>query len=218
MAPPERAALRMQAEVAEAAAGEPSSGPAPGCGMEHLVAAASAVIVAEMSRGQFLQHHSSRRVALAAALACAACNSDVLTELPATTTGVTEIVATMEIPFTTGEPDDSTTGTTMYIPPPYTCRDALQCLSQDCLIYLGMNPSPEPDLTPCKECIEPLTTEEWLFIFDLGECVGTYCAMQPVCAEGDPMKDSEACRACMLAGMGSVQGVPGCEAQAKACK
>jgi hypothetical protein len=186
--------------------------------MEHLVAAASAVIVAEMSRGQFLQHRTPRLVALAAALACATCNSDDLSEVPATTTGATEIVATMEIPFTTGEPDDSTTGTTMYIPPPYTCRDALQCLSEDCLIYLGQNPSPEPDLTPCKECIEPLTTEEWLFIFDLGECVGTYCAAKPECIDGDPMKDSDMCRLCVLAGMGNPNGVPGCEAQAKACK
>jgi hypothetical protein len=186
--------------------------------MEHLVAAASAVIVAEMFRGQFLQHRSPRLLALAAGLACATCNSDDLSEVPATTSGATEIVATMEIPFTTGEPDDTTSGTTMYIPPPYTCRDALQCLSKDCLLDLGQNPSPEPDLTPCKECIEPLTTEEWLIIFRLGECVGTYCAMQPVCTEGDPMKNSDECRACMLAGIGNPVGVAGCEAEAKACK
>lgn len=186
--------------------------------MEHLVAAETAGNVAEMSRAAFLQHLPPRLVALAAALACASCNSDDLSQVPGATTGTTEVDPTELPSFTTVEPDPTTSTTTTGPPPPYTCRDALQCLSQDCLIALGQDPSPEPDLTMCKECITPLTTQEWLFIFDLAECVGNYCAMQPVCTDGDPMKNSDECRACMLAGMGNPVGVTGCEAEAKACK
>lgn len=184
---------------------------------EHLVAARTAGNVAEMFRAPFLQHPRPRLVALAAALACATCNSDDLSQLPQTTGATTEVDPTEVVVFTTGEPDDTTTGTTMVVPPPWTCRDALSCLTVDCIIELGQNPSPEPDLTMCKECIEPLTTEEWLKIFRLGECVGYYCAMQPVCTDGDPMQNSDECRTCVLASMGNPTGVMGCEAESLAC-
>lgn len=171
-----------------------------------------------MLRAHLFTHPPAGRVALAAALACAGCNSDDLSQVPMTTVETTMVDPT-EIPtFTTGEPNDTSSGTTVIPEPPYTCRDGLACLTKDCILELGMNPSPEPDLSMCKECVLPLTTEEWLKIFALAECVGTYCSMQPVCIDGDPMKNTEECRTCVLVGMGTPQGVMGCEAQATACK
>lgn len=180
--------------------------------------AAAAGIVPVMLRAHLSSHPLAGALALAAALVGAGCNSDDLSQVPEPPGYTTAVDPTEQFPFTTGEPNDTSSGTTMIVPPPWTCRDALLCLTSDCLLELGMNPSPEPDLSMCKECVSPLTTEEWLKIFHLGECVGTYCAMQPECTDGDPMKDTDKCRNCVLLGMGSVNGVPGCEGLAMQCK
>ena len=158
--------------------------------------------------------HLSAVLAAAVALACAACNSDDREQLPGTTSGTTEVDPTEVPTFTTAEPDDTTTTGPVPIPPT-TCRDAIGCVLQ-CAIKIPDPTPPEYNWQECffDNCLEELTTAEWLKLFDLGECVVDLCTATPECMMG-----TDECNACYLVKLGAEKPPPvGCEDQANACK
>lgn len=175
---------------------------------------AAAGMVCAMTRAHLSMHLSALFVA-AAALAGAACNSDDREQLTGTTAVPTTEVDPTEVPtFTTGEPDDTTSTTEVPIPP-QTCRDGVFCAVQ-CAIAAAEKTNPEDDWQSCffTDCLELLTTEEWLLLFDLGECAVDKCQMTPECMSG-----SDDCNLCYFSTLGNMTLPPGdpCEAQAKAC-
>lgn len=181
---------------------------------------AAAGMVPQMTRAHPPLHLSDlaavRAVVWAAAVALAVpgCNSDDREQLTSSTSGTTEVDPTMVPEFTTAEPME----TTMPEPPPpspKSCRDGIACALK-CAINI---PSPTPPEYPWQECffndcLEELSAEEWLKLFDLMECVVGVCSATPECMSGD-----EKCNGCYIGKLGATQPPPPeCEAEAVACK
>jgi hypothetical protein len=149
---------------------------------------------------------SRAHAVLALALACA-CNSD---EPLDTTTGIdltTGDVMTMEFPFTTMPPSDETTGEPEI--PDQTCRMALNCVV-GCFIETS-NPGEEEDLSCYRECLDGMTTEEYLALFRLAVCVSDDCFARMICSE-DGENDDAQCQECIVN-----QGLLGLNPQSTAC-
>ncbi|HEY8375263.1 MAG TPA: hypothetical protein VIK91_02190 [Nannocystis sp.] len=165
----------------------------------------------------YLSRHLGAGLVAAAALACAACNSDDREQMTESTTADTTIGGTTEIPtWTEGEPSETTSTTTDTGNYPKTCRSGIFCAVQ-CVTKIPNPTPPEYDWQSCffDNCLETLSAEEWLLLFDLVECAVEYCSQDPNCIEGN---DAE-CQKCYLVTIGTPKLEPGhlCEAQAKAC-
>jgi len=143
--------------------------------------------------------HLSAVLAAAMALAGLACNSDDREQLTGTTSGTTEVDPTVIPVFTTGEPVDTTV--TPEVPvPTVTCRKAVYCVNQ-CLLKIEKNDF-EAKWQGClfDNCLEKLTTAEWLKLFDLVECAVDVCSARTECISGS----SDDCNVCYLAMLSAV--------------
>ncbi len=151
--------------------------------------------------------------ALALALSGAAgCTSDDLIAGTEPQTSTTMVDYTGDHPFTTGEPDDSTS--TGEMPTDVTCEQALSCIV-NCAIKLPANPPPEQDFSCFLPCVEGMSTEQWLALIDIGECVYNFCTDTAQCP--DP-EGEETCNGCLFKSLGQNPGVMGCEMAALTCK
>ncbi len=180
---------------------------------ESFVGLAVAGIVRRMARPIYL---SAARLALVvltmsgpAGLACTSDDLIALTEVDPTT----GIVDTTSVNlFTTGEPDETTTGEPMMGTD--TCRGAVSCVI-NCAINL---PDPPPaggeDYSCFLPCIDDMTTEEWLALLAIGECTYNYCKDTKQCPDVD---DKETCLNCLITSLPK-PGAPGCEQQGEECK
>ncbi len=168
-----------------------------------------------MSRAFPLSHSISAVVALALSGAVGpACTSDdliaALTEVVPDTTGE---YTTMPPEFTTGEPED-TTGTTAEVPDtPESCQGALDCLGQ-CALALPADPPPEQDYGCFEPCVDELTTEEWLALFALGQCVFKHCNSTAECPD---VGEEQTCLNCVVLTVVN-PALGGCEVEDMACK
>lgn len=143
-----------------------------------------------------------------------ACTSDDLLALTEVDMSTTFVDTTMVYPFTTGEPDDSTsTGEPMI--PEDTCRMSLTCITMCAIKIDTVNPPPEPDYSCFLPCIDGLTTEEWLAVIGFGECVYNFCTDTGKCPDpGDTMT----CFPCLVSGLADPVGPMGCEMQSATCE
>ncbi len=145
-----------------------------------------------------------------------ACNSDdtFVLGLPEPTTGEEDTVV---FPFTTGEPDDTTSTGEVPIPED-SCQDGILCVI-GCAAKLKMPPDPQQDYSCFTGCIDLLTTEELYKLVKLVECVSGYCTDQGECSN-EPDGDNSGCQVCLTESMVGVlddKSVPGCEAPSMTC-
>lgn len=183
-----------------------------GKGPKALVVWAAPGIVGPMARPLPLLR---ARGVLALALACA-CNSDEPLDTTTTVPPDTDEAMTEGKPFTTVPPENTSTGEPE--DPETTCRQAEQCLV-DCYMALPTeNNDPEQDFSCFFDCGEGMTTEEWLALIDLGDCIYRKCFSEMKCSEHGE-NDDMMCRDCIILGLFANNPYPaGCEAEAMACK
>lgn len=158
---------------------------------------------------------SRAHAVLALALACA-CNSDEPLDSTTEIDLTTGDVATMAFEFTTGELMEESTGEPEI--PDQTCRNALNCVV-GCFIDMPSNPGEEADLSCYRECLDGMTTEEYLALFRLSVCVSDDCFARMICSEHGE-NDDAMCQECIVN-----QGLLGlnpqstaCDAESMACK
>ena len=154
-------------------------------------------------------------LALALAFCCAsglACTSDDLIAGTEVQTVTTFDDPTVTYPFTTGEPDDTTT--TGEMPSKQSCEQAVTCITK-CAIDLPIDPPPEQDFSCFLPCVEGMSTEQWLALIEIGECVYNFCTATAKCPD---VEDDMTCTACLLLSLQQDPGVMGCEMQAMACE
>lgn len=163
-------------------------------------------------------HPSSPSISAVLALALSgavglACTSDDLiatTDVDITTTLVDPTVVPE---FTTGEPEDTGTTTNEVPDTPETCQGALDCLGQ-CALALPADPPPEQDYGCFEPCVDELTTEEWLALFALGQCIFNHCNSTGECPD---VGEEETCLNCVVLSVAKPENA-GCEAEDKVCK
>lgn len=141
-----------------------------------------------------------------------ACNSDdtFVLGLPELTTGEEDTVV---FPFTTGEPDDTTSTGEVPIPKD-SCRDGINCVFM-CAIMLDQT-DPQQDYSCFTGCIDLLTTEELYKLVKLIECIGGYCTDQGKCSS-EPDGDNSGCQDCLTPALLADPPVAGCEVPAMTC-
>jgi hypothetical protein len=141
-----------------------------------------------------------------------ACNSDdtfALGPIDLTTSGDD----TMEVLFTTGEPDDTSSTGEPPIPKD-TCRDGISCVI-NCALELDPT-DPQQDYSCFTVCLDLLTTEELYKLVKLIECVSGFCVDSGACSN-EPGGDNSGCQDCLLPSLVSDPAVDGCEAPAMTC-
>ena len=142
-----------------------------------------------------------------------ACTSDDLIAGTEVQTATTFVDPTETFPFTTGEPEDSTS--TGEMPSEQSCEQAVSCIV-NCAINLPIDPPPEQDFSCFLPCVDGMSTEEWLALIEIGECVYNFCMATAKCPDVSP--DDPTCTACLISSIVQDPGVMGCEMQAMACE
>ncbi|HEY0133629.1 MAG TPA: hypothetical protein VGB85_06100 [Nannocystis sp.] len=140
-----------------------------------------------------------------------ACTSDDLIAGTEVQTATTYVDPTETFPFTTGEPEDSTS--TGEMPSEQSCEQAVTCITK-CAIELPMG-VPEQDYSCFLPCVDGMSTEQWLALIEIGECVYNFCTATAKCPDVD---DEMTCTGCLLFSLQQDPGVMGCEMQAMACE
>ena len=92
------------------------------------------------------------------------------------------------------------------------CEDAIDCLIM-CQIQLILDQSEEPDLSCFAECDQGLSTQEAVYLIELGECIGEVCVDMGLCGNGASDDDCLLC----IATLGQDPQPPGCLEEAAAC-
>ena len=141
-----------------------------------------------------------------------ACNSDdtfALGPIDLTTGGDD----TMEVLFTTGEPDDTSSTGEPPIPED-TCRDGISCVI-NCAVKLDPM-DPQQDYSCFTVCLDLLTTEELYKLVKLIECVSGFCVDSGACSN-EPGGDNSGCQDCLLPSLIADPPVLGCEVPAMTC-
>jgi len=141
-----------------------------------------------------------------------ACTSDDLLAATGAESSTTFVDPTEVPPFpSTGEDFTSTTGDE---PSEQSCEQAVSCIV-NCALDLPLDPPPEQDFSCFLPCVEGMSTEQWLALIEIGECVYNFCTATAKCPD---VNDEETCTACIVTSIAQNPGVMGCEMQAVACE